>query len=167
MQMGLVVLWLVDIQQRHSLFFRLAFVSFLRWGSRQRKTTKWVAGRRAQERKESVDSSAGALGYSCRCCYNNNFRIFLTRNSWSSRLSDSRCFFTALWQLSFPLWDPRRARSCRCDNSDVTTNLCFHTATATILLSHHTTTFPLSHTNSFTPQHLPFSFHTKQQPDFQ
>jgi hypothetical protein len=52
-------------------------------------------------------------------------------------------------------------RIYRSDNTDVTTNLCFHTATATILLSHHTTTFLISHTNSLTPQHLPFSFHTR------
>jgi hypothetical protein len=54
-----------------------------------------------------------------------------------------------------------RARSYRSDNTDVTTNLCFHTAKATILLSHNRTTFLLSHTNGFTQQHLPFSFHTR------
>lgn len=60
-----------------------------------------------------------------------------------------------------------RARICRSDNTDVTTNLCFEKATATILLSHHTTTFRLSHTNSFTPQHVPFSFHTRTTAGFQ
>jgi hypothetical protein len=121
---------------------------------------KWVASRSTQERKETVASSAGALGYSCRCCYNNNFRFFLNRNSWPSRLSDSRSFFTALWQLSLRLWDPPPAEHAATAATTPTSRqisaftqqkpqFCFHTLT----VSHSNTCL-----SPFTPE---------QQPGFQ
>jgi hypothetical protein len=146
--------------------FPPCFREFLALRVKTNRKNKMGGRQKYTGKKETVASSAGALGYSCHYCYNNNFRFFLNPNSWSSRLSDSRRFFTALWQLSFRLWDPPEAEHASAAATTPTSRqisaftqqqppFCFHTTRLPFCFHTRTVSHRNTYLSPFTPEQQP------------
>jgi hypothetical protein len=144
-------------------FFPPCFREFLALRVKTKKNNKMGGRQKGTGKKGICRFECGCSGLQLPLLLQQQFSILLEPQLliFTSQRFSMFLYCTLAAVISLVGSTSSRARSCRSDNSEVTTNLCFHTATATILLSHHTTNFLLSHTNSFTPQHLPFSFHTR------